>query len=46
MKIINFKEKKIHLSTKELQESSENTKICYIYKEKYENKYLKDKRYR
>ena len=32
--------------TKERQESYENSKICYIYKEKFENKYLKDKKYR
>ena len=31
--------------TKEQQESYENAKICYICKEKFENKYLKDKRY-
>ena len=31
------------LLTKEQQESNENTKICYICKEKFENKYLKDK---
>ena len=33
------------LSTKEQQESYENAKICYISKEKFENKYLKDKKY-
>ena len=38
--------KKMNLSTKEQQESYENTKICYICKEKPENKYLKDKKYR
>ena len=32
--------------TKEQQESYENSKICYICKEKFENKYLKDKKYR
>ena len=32
------------LLTKEQQESCENTKICYICKEKFENKYLKDKK--
>ena len=31
------------LLTKEQQESYENAKICYIGKEKFENKYLKDK---
>ena len=34
------------LLTKEQQESYENAKICYICKEKSENKYLKDKKYR
>ena len=34
------------LLTKKQQESHENAKICYICKEKSENKYLKDKRYR
>ena len=33
------------LLTKEQQESYENEEICYICKEKFENKYLKDKRY-
>ena len=41
MKIIMFK-KKILLS-KELQQSYKNPKICYICKEKFENKHLKDK---
>ena len=45
-KIVNFKKEKIQLLTKEQQESYENAKICYICKEKYENKYLKDKKYR
>ena len=39
MKIINFKKKKWE------QESYENGKICYIWEEKFENKYLKDKKY-
>ena len=46
MKIINFKNKKMKLLTKEQEESSENAKICYICKEKLENKYLKAKKYR
>ena len=46
MKIINFKKKKMKLLTKEQQESYENAKIYYICKEKFENKYLKDKKYR
>ena len=33
------------LLTKEQQESYENAKICYICKEKFENEYLKDKKY-
>ena len=45
IKIINFKKNKIKLLTKEQQESYENPKICYICKEKFENKYLKDKKY-
>ena len=43
MNIFNFKKKKMKLLTKEQQESYENAKICYICKEKFENKYLKDK---
>ena len=46
MKIINFKKKKMTLLTKEQQESYENVKICYNSKKKFENKYLKDKKYR
>ena len=38
MKIINFKKKEQH-------ESYENAKICYICKENFEKKYVKDKRY-
>ena len=45
-KIINFKRKTIKLLTKEQQESYENAKICYICKEKFENKFLKHKKYR
>ena len=33
------------LLTKEKQEPYENTKICYICKEKFENKYFKDEKY-
>ena len=33
------------LLTKEQQKSYENLKLCYICKEKFENKYLKDKKY-
>ena len=32
------------LLTKEQQESHENAKICFIRKEKFENKYLRDKK--
>ena len=46
MKTIRFKKKKMKLLTKEQQESYQNAKICYICKEKSENKYLKDKKYR
>ena len=46
MKIINFKKKKMKLLTKEQQESYENAKTCYICKDNFENKYLKDKKYR
>ena len=31
--------------TKKQQELYKNAKICYIYKEKFENEYLKDKKY-
>ena len=34
------------LLTKELQRSYENAEICFVYKEKFENKYLKDRKYR
>ena len=45
MKIINFKTKKMKLLTKEQQESYENANNCCICKEKFENRYLKDKKY-
>ena len=41
---MNFKEKKVQL-LKEQQKSYENAKICYICKEKFENKYLKNTKY-
>ena len=44
-KIINFKNTKMKLWTKEKQESYENAKVCNICKEKFKNKYLKDKKY-
>ena len=31
--------------TREQQESYQNAQICYMCKEKLENKYLKDKKY-
>ena len=36
----------MELLIKEQQESHENAKVWNIYKENFENKYLKDKRYR
>ena len=36
----------MNLLTKEHQESFENAKNCYICKEKFENRYVKDKNYR
>ena len=33
-------------SIRDVKESHENAKICYICKEKFENKYLKNKKYR
>ena len=36
----------MELLTKYQQESYENTKICYICKENFENKYVKDKKCR
>ena len=42
MKVVNFMKKKMKLLRKELQESHENAKICYICNGKFENKYLKD----
>ena len=45
MNIINFKKKKLKLLTKEQPESNENAKICYICKEKFENKYVKNKKH-
>ena len=45
MEIITFIKKKMKFLTKEQQESYENAKICYICKEKSENKYLKYKKY-
>ena len=46
IKIFNFKNKKMELLTKEQQELYKNAKIWYICKEKFENKHLKDRKYR
>ena len=43
MKLNNFKKKKVKLLTKEQLNLYENPKVCYICKEKFEYKYLKDK---
>ena len=43
--IINFENKKMKLLTNERQNSDENAKICYIHKEKFEDKYAKGKKY-
>ena len=45
MKKINLKKKKMKSLTKEQQNSFENAKICYICKERFENKYTKDKKH-
>ena len=45
LEIINFKKKKIKLWTNEHQKSYENAKICYVCKEKFEDKHAKDKKY-
>ena len=41
MKIISFNKKKMKQLIKEQKKSYGNEKICYISKEKFENKYLK-----
>ena len=46
MKIFILKRKKMKLLSKEQQESYEKAKVYYICKEKFENKYLEDKKYR
>ena len=45
LETINFKKKKIKLLTEEYQETYENEKVCSISKEKFENKYVKVKKY-
>ena len=44
-KKIIIKRKKIKLLTKDQYKSYQNSKICYICKEKFENKYFKEKEY-
>ena len=46
MEINNFRKKKLKLLTNEQQKSYKNARNCYICKEKIENKYVKDKKYR
>ena len=43
-KLIDYK--KIELLTNEQQNPYQNSKICYICKEKFKNKYVKNKKYR
>ena len=45
MEIINFEKNKMKLLANEQQESYENAKICYICREKFEDKNAKDKKY-
>ena len=40
-----LKRKKMKLITKEQQKSCENAKICYICKEKFEDKHAKENKY-
>ena len=44
MRIINFKKKTMKLLTKEQQELYQNAKICYLCKEKFEIKYVRNKK--
>ena len=45
MEIITFKKRKMKLLTNEQQKSYQNAKICYICKEKFQDKHTKDKSY-
>ena len=45
MKTFDFTKKKMKILTKEKEDSYENAKVCYICREKFENKCLKDKKY-
>ena len=44
IRIINFKKKTMKLLTKEQQELYQNAKICYLCKEKFEIKYVRNKK--
>ena len=46
MEIVKFKKEKMQSLTKKLPKSYENAKICYICKEKCEDKHAKDKKCR
>ena len=46
MEIINFKKKKMKPLTNEQQKSYQIVKICFTWKEKFEDKHAKDKQYR
>ena len=46
MEIINFKKKKKEAVNKRTVEIIPNCKICFIWKEKFEDKHVKDKQYR
>ena len=45
MEIIIFLKKEMNSSTNKQQKSCQNAKICGIYKEKFEDRYAKDKKY-
>ena len=45
-KVVNFKKEKNEVIKKDHLKSYENAKICYICKEKLEDKYVKDKELR
>ena len=44
IKIIDFEKKKVKLLTNDQKESYEHAEICYICKEKFEDKHTKDKK--
>ena len=45
MEVINLKKEKIKLLTKQQQELYENAKVYYVCEEKFQNKYMKNKKY-